>query len=62
MFASLVPGQVTEYVDGGTLKAMVKQCMVQGKRLYTMQDALRWSIDIARGLQYLHESIPKVWG
>lgn len=39
---------------------MVKQCMVQGKRLYTMQDALRWSIDIARGLQYLHESIPKV--
>ena len=39
---------------------MVTQCIKTGKRIYTMQDGVRWLADVAKGLQYLHESIPKV--
>lgn len=53
--------QVEEFIDGGTLKAMVTQCIKTGKRIYSMQDGVRWLADVAKGLQYLHESIPKVW-
>ena len=50
-----------EYIDGGTLKALVAQQMEdRWKVLYRTQDAVRWLLEIAQGLQYLHEREPMV--
>lgn len=67
---------VSEYCDGGNLKDLLyKQvlCMsrshrchtamqmeVPYKRMYSMDDAIRWCLQIARGLKYLHASRPMV--
>lgn len=52
---------VSEYCDGGNLKDLLyKQMEVPYKRMYTPHDAIRWSLQIARGLRYLHASRPMV--
>lgn len=47
---------------GGTLKDVVKASMDGGpsKRAYRLRDAVRWLLDIACGLRYLHSRIPMV--
>ena len=51
---------VEEFVDGGTLKALVGCQMKSFKDLYKLQDAVRWLTQIASGLAYLHQCQPKV--
>ena len=53
---------VEEFVDGGTLKTVVAKQMLLTHHLYSMRDAVRWLIDIARGLKYLHQREPMVSG
>mmetsp|Transcript_5088 Transcript_5088/g.16614 ORF Transcript_5088/g.16614 Transcript_5088/m.16614 type:complete len:414 (+) Transcript_5088:190-1431(+) len=50
-----------ECMDGGSLKNILyKQGVTPGKVLYTRADALRWAIQMAKGLKYLHEAKPMV--
>ena len=51
---------VQEFMNGGTLKKMVTRQMMKAGRLYSNEDALRWVTDVARALQYLHNSKPTV--
>ena len=51
---------VEEFVDGGTLKNMVSKQMKTEVPLYRMQDAVRWMIEMAQGLKYLHQCQPMV--
>lgn len=52
---------VQEYMDGGTLKAVVTQQMSDPSRsLYSDAQALEWLIQIAKGLRYLHQAKPRV--
>eukprot|EP00798_Chlamydomonas_sp_ICE-L_P004213 gene4213-14326_t len=55
---------VEEYVDGGTLKSLVLKDMSnlldKLPPAYELPDAIRWLIHMARGLDYLHRSQPKV--
>lgn len=52
---------IQEYCSGGALREVVfKQMTMVGHTLYTEADALRWSLEIARALQYLHTAKPKV--
>mmetsp|Transcript_13051 Transcript_13051/g.37913 ORF Transcript_13051/g.37913 Transcript_13051/m.37913 type:complete len:497 (-) Transcript_13051:1501-2991(-) len=52
---------VQEFVAGGTLKALImKQLTLPHKSLYTLSDALRWCIQIADALAYMHAAKPKV--
>lgn len=52
---------VEEFMEGGTLKQMVtKQMLLNGRVLYTYCDALRWFLQIAKGLKYLHSVNPMV--
>ncbi|GAX81843.1 hypothetical protein CEUSTIGMA_g9271.t1 [Chlamydomonas eustigma] len=53
---------VQEYIDGGTLKSLVSRQMkdTRGKLKYSTQDAVRWMLYIACGLQYLHSRHPMV--
>ena len=47
-------------MDGGTVKERIAQAMREPKRAYRMAEAVHWLTDVARGLQYLHESRPMV--
>lgn len=50
-----------QFCGGGSLGDLVRRQMVSPfKRLYSDADALRWSLQIAQALQYLHESVPVV--
>lgn len=51
--------QVEECVDGGSLKNWVAKSM-RGKRLYKLRDGVRWLMQMAQALQYLHECLPMV--
>lgn len=52
---------VQEYCCGGSLGDMVKRQMVNPfRKLYSDADALRWALQVAKALQYLHESRPAV--
>jgi hypothetical protein len=51
---------VEEFVDGGTLKALLAHQMKSIKDLYKLQDAVRWLMQIASGLAYLHQCQPMV--
>lgn len=52
---------VQEYCSGGSLRDIVyKQMTTNKKFLYTQADALRWCINIAKALHYLHSAKPKV--
>ncbi|KAL4457677.1 hypothetical protein ABPG75_012542 [Micractinium tetrahymenae] len=52
---------VQEFCGGGSLGELVRRQMVSPfKRLYSDADALRWSLQIAQALMYLHESMPVV--
>lgn len=52
---------VQEMMPGGTLNAvMLRQSLKPKSEVYTREQALRWAIDIARGLRYLHRSNPQV--
>lgn len=53
---------VEEFVDGGTLKTVVAKQMLLTQHQYSMRDAVRWLIGIARGLKYLHQREPMVRG
>ncbi|GMH39405.1 hypothetical protein BSKO_07303 [Bryopsis sp. KO-2023] len=49
-------GVVQEYMNQGSLNALlVKQCKSRRKELYQERDGLRWMLQIARGLEYLHK-------
>lgn len=48
-----------EHLGGGSLADMVeKQMLTPQYKLYTDEDALRWSMDVASALAYLHDSKP----
>lgn len=52
---------VQEYMAGGTLKSLVTKDMLgNGRRTYSNADALDISLQMARGLRYLHKSRPMV--
>ncbi len=52
---------VLEFCAGGTLRSLVmEQMQLPFKKLYTNADALRWSLELARALNYLHSAYPKV--
>lgn len=52
---------VTEIMEGGTLKKLVMaQMMNPHKQMYSLSDGLRWMINIASALAYLHNSTPTV--
>ena len=53
---------VEEFVDGGTLQALVGKQQLLTQHLYHTRDAVRWLIGIARGLKYLHQREPMVRG
>lgn len=46
---------VTEYMEGGTLKDWIQaQTLRPGRPVYSKRTALKWMIQIAQGLEYLH--------
>ena len=50
---------VLEYMGGGTLSDLVQRQMLTPQyKIYSTNDALRWSIQIASALAYLHNSKP----
>lgn len=52
---------VQEFCGGGSLRDVVyKQMATNKKLLYTQAEALRWCIDVAKALDYLHSANPKV--
>jgi serine/threonine protein kinase len=52
---------VQEFCAGGSLRDLVFKQMGQGpKKLYSKLDALRWMIQIAKALKYMHSAKPKV--
>lgn len=52
---------VQEYCAGGSLRDLVlKQMMEPMKSLYSIDDAIRWSLNIAQALKYLHSRRPTV--
>ena len=63
-FRSFIVLQVEELVGGGNLKSLVQRDLQRsrggGKHMYRMRDAVRWLINVAQGLDYLHSSQPTV--
>jgi serine/threonine protein kinase len=52
---------VQEFCGGGSLRDLVyKQMTTNRKFLYSQADALRWCVNIAKALHYLHSANPKV--
>jgi serine/threonine protein kinase len=52
---------VQEYCQGGSLReAVMAQMCCPRKKLYCNADALRWCIDLAEALLYLHTRMPKI--
>lgn len=52
---------VQEFMNKGTLKSLIQhQMCTTGRRVYSSTQALRWALQIAKGLRYLHKSKPKV--
>eukprot|EP00798_Chlamydomonas_sp_ICE-L_P007817 gene7817-1014_t len=52
---------VVELMEGGALSHTVMKEMVNsGKALFTTQDSLKWCIQIAKALAYMHSTTPKV--
>lgn len=52
---------VQELCPGGSLRDLVfKQMTSPHSRLYSKRDALKWSLDLAKALTYLHDAKPKV--
>lgn len=52
---------VSELVEGGTLKKLVmSQMMTPGSSLYSTRDAVRWCLNIADALTYIHSVKPQI--
>ncbi|KXZ49131.1 hypothetical protein GPECTOR_23g6 [Gonium pectorale] len=52
---------VQEFMDGGTLKKLVsRQMLDMSRHIYSFDDAFRWAVHVAEGLEYLHTSRPVV--
>lgn len=52
---------VQEYCPGGSLRDLiVKQMSCPWKPLYSNVDAVRWMLQVAKALQYLHGGRPKL--
>ena len=50
-----------EFMSGGTLKNLIlDQMRVGGSRVYWMEDAWRWLLEVAEALCYLHMCTPSV--
>jgi serine/threonine protein kinase len=50
-------------MSGGSLKATVLRQMANyNEEVYSLNDALRWSLQIAQALSYLHSAQPMVSG
>ncbi|GIM13454.1 hypothetical protein Vretimale_16560, partial [Volvox reticuliferus] len=48
-------------MDGGTLKRLISRQMIDvSRQLYSYMDAFRWALQIAEGLEYLHNAQPVV--
>lgn len=54
--------QAQECCEGGSIAKLVRRATVRvgKKRLYSYHDAWRWSLQIAKALQYMHDSSPRV--
>lgn len=52
-----------QYANAGTVKhLLLKEMVSPRKRLFSQTDALRWSLQIAQALAYLHSHNPMVSG
>ena len=52
---------VTEICRGGTLRSLVQDQMITVfRKQYSLYDAVRWSLQIAEALNYLHRCVPIV--
>lgn len=52
---------VQEFMNEGTLKSLVlKQMATARGKVYTNSQAVKWCIQIAKGLRYLHKAKPKL--
>ena len=52
---------VQEFCPGGSLRDIVFQQMITPRKsLYSASDALRWCLQVAKALAYLHAASPKV--
>ncbi|CAG9465400.1 unnamed protein product [Pedinophyceae sp. YPF-701] len=49
-----------EFCEGGTLRNLIRAVELDGRKLYTFRQALRWLRDVARGMSYLHNAHPTV--
>ena len=53
--------QAQQCCEGGSLQTVINRAAYgTGKRHYAYTDALRWATQVAKALQYLHESRPQV--
>jgi serine/threonine protein kinase len=54
--------QAQECCEGGSIGKLIQlgSINVGKKRLYSYHDAWRWSLQIAKAVQYMHESNPRV--
>lgn len=50
-----------QFASGGTLKKLIFSQMINPTRkLYSLNDAVRWGTHVAEGLAYLHGQNPMV--
>lgn len=47
-------------MSGGTLKHLILDQMRSEQRIYWMEDAWRWLMEVAEALHYLHNCVPAV--
>ena len=54
--------QAQEVCEGGSVQGLIQKAAGTGlgKRLYSYMDAHRWVMQVAKALQYLHESHPQL--
>lgn len=55
------PPATPQYANAGTVKhILLKEMITPRKRLFSQADALRWSLQVAQALEYLHSRNPMV--
>ena len=55
------PTAPSQFASGGTLKKLIFSQMINPTRkLYGLQDAVRWGTQVAEGLAFLHTHDPMV--
>jgi hypothetical protein len=55
------PPRLLQFAERGTLKKLILSQMINPTRkLYSLQDAVFWGMQMAQGLAYLHSNNPMV--